>query len=61
MIMLMRITFLLLLVTPAMAQRSIDFAPLEWPGEGSIVIPVAEGESLTGLAAELDSGIPQAG
>lgn len=55
MIMLLRITFLLLLVTPAMAQRSIDFAPLEWPGEGSIVIPVAEGESLTGLAAELDA------
>ena len=38
-----------------MAQRSIDFGPLDWPADGNIVIPVAQGESLTGLAAELDA------
>jgi leucyl aminopeptidase len=49
-----RVTVLLLLSVPALAQRSIDFAPLEWPANGSIVIPVPEGDSLTGLTAELD-------
>ena len=52
---LIRITVLFLLVSPAMAQRSIDFGPLDWPADGNIVIPVAQGESLTGLAAELDA------
>ncbi len=52
---LIRITFLLLLSTTALAQRSIDFMPFEMPSDGNIVIPVAEGESLTGLAAELDA------
>ncbi len=49
-----RIALLLLLAAPALAQRPIDFAPLEWPTDGAIVIPVAAGEELTGLAAELD-------
>jgi leucyl aminopeptidase len=51
---LIRIIVLLLLAMPAMAQRPIEFMALEWPESGSIVIPVAEGETLTGLAAELD-------
>ena len=51
---LIRIIVLLLLATPALAQRPIEVMPLEWPNSGSIVIPVAEGETLTGLAAELD-------
>jgi leucyl aminopeptidase len=38
-----------------MAQRPIDFGPLDWPADGNIVIPVTQGESLTGLAAELDA------
>ena len=52
---LIRITLLLLLSTTALAQRSIDFLPFEMPAGGNIVIPVAEGEALTGLAAELDA------
>ncbi len=52
---LVRITFLLLLSTTALAQRSIDFMPFEMPTAGNIVIPVAEGDALTGLAAELDA------
>ena len=51
---LIRVIALLLLCSPALAQRDIDFKPLEWPASGSIVIPVAEGEALTGLAAALD-------
>jgi leucyl aminopeptidase len=51
---LIRITVLLLLAVPAMAQRPIDFSPLAWPENGSIVVPVAEGDALTGLASELD-------
>ena len=54
MIILFRVTVLLLLSVPALAQRSIDFGPLGWPSSGSVVIPVPEGDSLTGLAAELD-------
>jgi leucyl aminopeptidase len=45
---------LLLLAVPAMAQRPIEFSPFAWPDNGSIVVPVAEGEALSGLAAELD-------
>jgi leucyl aminopeptidase len=52
---LIRIVLLLLLTAPAMAQRPIEFSPFEWPENGSIVVPVTEGETLTGLAAELDS------
>ena len=51
---LVRIVILLLLTVPAMAQRPIEFGPFEWPEDGSIVVPVAEGEGLSGLAAELD-------
>ena len=51
---LIRIAFLLIVAAPALAQRLIDFGPMEWPQAGNLVIPVAEGESLTGLAAELD-------
>jgi leucyl aminopeptidase len=52
---LIRITILLLLALPAMAQRPIEFSAFEFPASGSIVIPVAEGDSLTGLAATLDT------
>lgn len=55
MITLIRIAFLLILAAPAMAQRPIDFSPFEWPASGSIVVPVAEGDALSGLAAELDA------
>ena len=51
---LLRVAVLFLVATPALAQRPIDFSPLEWPASGSIVVPVPEGETLTGLAAELD-------
>jgi leucyl aminopeptidase len=49
-----RVALLLLLTAPALAQRPIDFAPLEWPADGALVIPVAAGEELAGLAAELN-------
>ena len=52
---LVRIVVLLLLAVPAMAQRSIEFSPFAWPENGSIGIPVAEGDALTGLASELDA------
>ncbi|MEO1246467.1 MAG: leucyl aminopeptidase [Pseudomonadota bacterium] len=45
---------LLLLAAPALAQRSIDFGPLSLPEEGNVVVPVVEGETLSGLAARLD-------
>ena len=51
---LIRLTVLLLLSTSALAQRAIDFSPLEVPSGGNIVVPVAQGETLTGLAADLD-------
>ena len=51
---LIRIVVLLLLTAPAMAQRPVDFAAFEWPENGSIVVPIANGETLAGLAAELD-------
>jgi leucyl aminopeptidase len=44
-----------MLAFPAMAQRQIEFSAFELPTTGSIVIPVAEGDSLTGLAATLDT------
>ncbi len=49
-----RILALLLFALPAMAQRHIDFMAFGWPEDGSLVIPVAAGETLTGLAATLD-------
>jgi len=52
---LVRITLLLMLAVPAMAQRPIGFHAFELPESGSIVVPVAEGEGLTGLAAKLDA------
>ncbi len=52
--MLPAITALIILATPALAQRPIDFGPLEWPAAGSIVVPVPEGDKLSGLSAELD-------
>jgi leucyl aminopeptidase len=45
---------LLLIAGSAMAQRQIDFETFEWPAGGAIVIPVPEGDGLTGLAASLD-------
>ena len=54
MITFVRIALLLLISAPALAQRPIDFAPLNWPEDGAIVIPVVAGDTLTGLAAELD-------
>ncbi len=49
-----RLLLLLLFAAPALAQRPIDFTPLDWPTDGALVVPVAEGEALAGLAAELD-------
>lgn len=46
---------LLTLSVPAAAQRQIDFAPFEIPDDGSIVVPVAEGDRPDGIAAALDS------
>lgn len=51
---LIRTASLRLLTVPAVAQRPIEFATLEWPEFGSIVVPVAQAEALTRLAAELD-------
>jgi len=44
----------LLVSAPAAAQRTIDFEPLMLPETGSVVVPVAEGQALSGLAARLD-------
>ena len=45
---------MLLLAAPALAQRSMDFGPLVLPEAGNVVVPVAEGEDLSGLAQQLD-------
>lgn len=42
------------LTVPALAARSIDFGPYALPDSGSLVVPIAESEGLTGLAAALD-------
>ena len=42
------------MTAPAVAQRSIDFGPLVLPEDGNIVVPVAEGDGLSGLAARVD-------
>jgi leucyl aminopeptidase len=49
-----RIAILLLLAAPALAERPIEFGVFAWPENGSIVVPVAAAEQLTGLAAALD-------
>lgn len=46
--------FLLGLSTSAMAGQSFDFMAFEIPKNGRIVIPVVEGENLSGVAAEVD-------
>lgn len=51
---LIQIIILLALALPAFAERSIGFGALELPLDGSIVIPMTEEESLSGLAAMLD-------
>lgn len=51
---LTQIVALLALSCPALAQRSIDFGIFEIPAEGSVVVPMAEGDNLSGLAAMLD-------
>ena len=51
---LIQTAVLVFLALPAMAQRPIEFGALEWPRSGSIVVPMAEGEALSGLAADLD-------
>ena len=49
------VSFLTLLASnPATAQRSIDFVFFALPQDGNIVIPVFEGERLSGLAASVD-------
>lgn len=45
---------MLLVAAPAAAERSIDFAPLALPQGGNVVVPVVEGERLSGFAARLD-------
>jgi leucyl aminopeptidase len=49
------ILLVLVLATSASAQRQISFAPFELPESGSIVVPVAAGETPAGLAATLDN------
>lgn len=43
-----------LLATLAVAEQKFEFDSFSIPGDGRIVIPVAEGESLTGIAATID-------
>ena len=45
---------ILIISAPAAAQRNIDFEPMVLPQTGNIVVPVAEGETLSGLAARID-------
>ena len=45
---------LLGLAVPAAAEQRFEFEPFEIPESGRIVIPVFEGESLTGVAATID-------
>ena len=42
------------LATPAVADQRFEFAPFEIPTSGRIVVPVVEGEALTGIAATID-------
>ena len=46
---------LTLAALPAMAQRDIAFRDFALPDNGSIVVPVAESETLAGLAAAIDN------
>lgn len=49
------IAFVLLqLSVSALAEQAIEFAAFEIPDSGRIVVPVAEGETLTGIAAAID-------
>lgn len=48
-------SFLIFAASGASAQRAFDFAAFDIPEKGSIVIPVEEGESLTGLASQIDT------
>ncbi len=51
---LLQIVVLIGLSCPAFAQRDIDFGNLELPADGNVVVPMAAGDELTGLAAMLD-------
>ena len=51
---LIRTPALRLLAVPAMARLPIDSATLAWPESGNIVVPPAQANALTGLAAEPD-------
>jgi leucyl aminopeptidase len=44
----------LTLAASAFAEQRFEFAPFEIPGDGRIVVPVVEGESLSGIAATID-------
>ena len=44
----------LTLATAAHADQRFDFASFDIPGDGRIVVPVVEGESLSGIAATID-------
>lgn len=54
----MRFPFLLIAVAafaaPAFADQNIEFAPFAVPDSGRVVIAVAEGESLSGVASQID-------
>ena len=50
---LMFVTALCLTAT-AMAEQRFEFGSFEIPGDGRIALPVAEGESLSGIAAAID-------
>jgi leucyl aminopeptidase len=47
----------LLLATLAVAEQQFEFDSFSVPGDGRIVIPVTEGDALTGIAATIDERI----
>ena len=44
----------LTLAPSAYAEQRFDFASFDIPGDGRIVVPVVEGETLSGIAATID-------
>ncbi len=44
----------LVLAVSARAEQAFEFAPFDIPGSGRVVIPVGEGDALSGVAASID-------
>ena len=51
------VLFLLGLASSATADQRFEFSAVELPAEGRIVIPVTEGQALTGIAARSEPGL----